>query len=140
MSVHVSCSFILTISQDEEICGTFIFNCELCGNMFANFKVLPQFRQSLYKQEPFSGWNNSRKLKIWEYICSPLSSFPRCFGITETGFAVKNVEHWDIIKGNQLSALLTRWKLTNQKSCQHQSQCSTKCSVTKSREFQNYGM
>ena len=22
-------------------------------------------------------------------------SFPRCFDITETGFAVKNVEHWE---------------------------------------------
>ena len=33
----------------------YISNCELCANLFANWEVFSQFRESLYKQEPFSG-------------------------------------------------------------------------------------
>ena len=115
----------------------YISNCELCANLFANWEVFSQFRESLYKQEPFSGWANLQSLKSGD-ISLPL----KCFDMAGAGFFGENVEHRDIVvvfllEGNQLGSkpLLPRWEQTNQHCLQDESKFTTKSLITK---LQNY--
>ena len=44
-------------------------------NLFANWEILSQIRQSLYKQEPSSGWNKLESLKYGDVSPALLIGF-----------------------------------------------------------------
>ena len=72
-------------------------------NLFANWEILSQIRQSLYKQEPSSGWNKLESLKYGDVSPALLIGFLMILNIVSFLFWWKSV--WCKMETNKESPI-----------------------------------
>ena len=72
-------------------------------NLFANWEILSQIRQSLYKQEPSSGWNKLESLKYGDVSPALLIGFLMILNIVSFLFWWKSV--WCKVETNKQSPI-----------------------------------